>query len=682
VTDPQLLVGVDVGGTFTDVFCTDGSRIAVVKVPSQRDSPGAAVMAGVERAAAQLGRPVGDINRLIHGTTVATNAIVQQRGAVLALITTEGFRDVLEIGRLKRWSLYDWNIDAETPSFLAPRDRRLGIPERVDSSGTVSIPLDEGLLRRSFELLLTSFDIQAVAISFLFSFANGHHERRAREIIREIVPGLAVSISSEVDPEYREYERTVVTAFDAYVRPVVSNYMATLLSDLKRHGFETRLQVMQSRGGIASAEVASDAPITMVMSGPAGGVAAARYVSRSSGNPNLITFDMGGTSSDVALVIDGQAPTANEGRIGRYPVRIPIVDVNSIGAGGGSIVWLDAGGRLRVGPHSAGAEPGPVCYGRGGTEPTVTDASLVLGYLNPSAFAMGKMALDREAATAALAAIGLKLGLSPTAVALGVHRIVNASMADQIRLVTVKRGRDPRNFALLAFGGAGPVHASALARELGIPTVIVPPAAGVLSALGLLTAEIEHEKKATNISRADKLIPEQLEEVYQRLEAACIDLMRRERVQAAECRLVRRADFRYIGQSSELDVTVAAPITAEVIRLAIEQFNDRHVRTYGYENSADRVELVNARVLATFSLPTPEFDFRSLGPAPTGRPNFTRPAVFPEGELNVPVYSRSNLVDGEVLDGPLIVEQPDTTVIVGVGQVVRLDSSGNLVVTV
>jgi N-methylhydantoinase A len=681
-TKQPLLVGVDVGGTFTDVFCSDGTRTAVVKVPSQPDAPGAAVMTGIDRALAQFGRPMGDVGRLIHGTTVATNAIVQRRGGVLALITTEGFHDVLEIGRLKRWSLYDWNIDAETPTFLADRDRRIGIPERIDSSGSVLKPLDEQALRRGLESLMARFPIEAVAVSFLFSFANGSHERRAREIIREIAPAVAVSISSEVDPEYREYERTAVTAFDAYLRPVVSRYMTTLVADLEARGFGTRVQVMQSRGGIASADVAVEAPITMVMSGPAGGVAAARYVAGTSGYPNLVTFDMGGTSSDVALIIDGHAPTTSEGRIDRYPVRVPIVDVNSIGAGGGSIVWVDSGGRLRVGPHSAGADPGPVCYGRGGTQPTVTDASLLLGYLNPNAFAMGELALDRDAAEAALQAIGAPLGMGAKDVALGVHRIINASMADQIRLVTVKRGRDPRMFSLLAFGGAGPVHAPALARDLDIPRVIVPPAAGVLSALGLLTAEIEHEKKTTIIGRATALDPARLESVYQQLESDCLELMRRERVAPEECILRRLADFRYLGQSSELQVTTSAPTSSESIATAVGDFTDRHQRTYGYSNSADRVELVNARVLATFALPAPDFRFPEADSESSGKPYATRVALYPEGEFQVGIYRRSDLPAGTDLAGPLIVEQPDTTVVVGPGQTLRLDGANNVIVSV
>lgn len=676
----MLYVGVDTGGTFTDVVCSDGNRSAIFKVPSRPDAPGVALFDGVMRAAALLGLQTKDVERLVHGTTVATNVIVQRRGAVIGLLTTEGFVDVLEIGRLKRSKLYDWNIDPETPSFLAPRERRRGIPERLDSRGNVVKPLDHARVKAEVADLVERHGVQAIAVCYLFSYLNPEHERKTRELIAEVAPNIPVSLSSDVDPEYREYERTAVTAFDAYLQPVVKDYLGRLRRELAERRIPAALQIMQSRGGITSADVAASLPVNMVLSGPAGGVAAARNIAETSGYPNLVNFDMGGTSSDVSLVIDGAASITTESKIAGYPVRVTTVDVSTIGAGGGSIAWIDSGGRLRVGPHSAGAQPGPVCYGRGGTEPTVTDASVMLGYFNPSEFAMGQISLDVGAAERAIAALGKRLGLSTIETALGIHRVINAAMSDQVRLMTVQRGHDVRDFHLLAFGGAGPVHGPALAADLEIPAVLVPTYPGVLAALGLFAANVEHDQKVTCMQRAIDIVPETLEVTYRGLEQACIARMRNDGFAAGQCRIARLADLRYRGQSTEIEVGVASPITRERVADALSDFHTRHRRMYSYGYPDNRVEFVNAKVVVSYAMPKPVFAPDDKRKERTGRPYTAREAYFDTMPVSTNVYRRAELLGGRTYSGPAIVEQADTTLVVPPGQTFDLDAYGNIVV--
>ncbi|HEX6080992.1 MAG TPA: hydantoinase/oxoprolinase family protein, partial [Methylomirabilota bacterium] len=435
-----MQIGVDIGGTFTDIVALDRSgRLALTKVPTTPRNLLEGIAAATTKVLALAGATPADVERFIHGTTVATNAILEQKGATTALLTTAGFEDVLEMGRMKRSRMYDLGMDPEVPTFLAPRRRRLGIRERLDAGGHALVPLHEEDVRQAVEILRAQ-GVSAVAVCYLFSFLNPAHERRTREIIAELAPEISVSLSSEVDPTFREYERSVVTAFDAYLGPVVKRYLAGLAETLRGLGVRGVPLIMRSRGGIVSAALAAQQPVTLFLSGPAGGVIGAAFAAERSGVANFVSLDMGGTSNDVALVRDGRPLLVGEGAIGPFPVRTPMVDVNTIGAGGGSIAWIDAAGGLRVGPRSAGAEPGPACYGRGGDEATVTDASVVLGYLNPARFAGGSLPLDVAAAERALAALGRRLGLDPVAAAAGIHRVINARMADQIRLVTIKRG--------------------------------------------------------------------------------------------------------------------------------------------------------------------------------------------------------------------------------------------------
>jgi N-methylhydantoinase A len=679
-----VLLAVDIGGTFTDVVAVDpgSGRYETVKASTTPHDLVEGVRAATGAVLAAIGAEPADVERFVHGTTIGTNAILERRGAVTAVLATEGFEDSLEMGRLKRGRMYDLFMDAETPVFLAPKRRRRGVRERVGPTGEVIVPLDRESVRDAVRELRDAEGARAFAVCLLFSFRNPAHEREVRRIIHELDPSLSVSISSEVDPMFREYERTVVTAFDAYLRPVIESYLERLEGELRRIGISALLQVMQSRGGITSAGLVGRRPVSILLSGPAAGAIGAEHAGRLAGYEDLISIDVGGTSADVSLVRAGTPLVAAEGMIDTYPLRVPMVDVTTIGAGGGSIAWVDAGGSFRVGPVSAGAAPGPVCYGRGGTRPTVTDASLVLGYLNPRSFAGGALELDVDAAWAALRDLGRRLGLSGEEAAAGVHRVVNSRMADAIRLVSIKRGFDPREFALILLGGAGPLHGGRLAAELGIPTQIVPAVPGVLSALGLLVASIEHDAAETVAVRADQADPEALGEVFQRLEQRVAERMAHDQVPADEVVTSRAADGRYLGQAYSLEIPGMERPSPDALASFVEDFHAAHERVYGHAQRSAAVELVNLRVVQTWRLP----QVRLSRPAHDGRPPppTSRPAYFEElgGFVEVPVMRRERLRPATDLEGPAIIEQDDATTVLYPGQGAVVDAIGNLVVTV
>ncbi len=678
----MLAIGVDIGGTFTDIVgVTTAGRLVFAKVSSTPGDLVEGVRRGVERLLHQIESRPDQVTRFIHGTTVATNAILERKGAIIGLLATEGFEDVLEMGRQRRSRMYDLDMDAETPVFLAPRRRRLGIRERIDRDGQVLVPLDEAQVRDAVRILQVRFGIQAVAVCYLFSFKNPAHERRTKQLIQEMFPELPVSLSSEVDPTYREYERTCLTAFDAYLRPVVEGYIRQLGEALAGMGVGAGLHVMQSRGGVTSARLALDRPVTMVLSGPAAGVLGGAFAAERSGLTDVITLDMGGTSCDVALVRNGRPLFSSEGRIGAYPLRLPMIDVSTIGAGGGSLAWLNAGGGLHVGPHSAGAEPGPACYGRGGTEPTVTDASLVLGYLNPQGFAGGDMDLDYDAAVRALEKVAKPLGMSPLEAAYGVHRVVNSRMADQIRLVSVRKGYDPRHFALVLLGGAGPVHGGVLAAELAISTVVVPETPGVLSALGLLVANIEHEQATTLGRRAKDLTVHDLIRAFEPLEQECWRRMQADRAAPEQVTIVRSAEMRYVGQSYELEVPIDGPLDATVIGRLETAFHARHEQVYGHSDPTSEVEVVNLRAVLVSPLPTPGLQpAHGVADVRAAQIGLRRAYFGREGGVETTVYGRDRLPVGGELIGPAIVEQADTTVVIYPGHVAKLDCAGNLII--
>ena len=673
-----MQIGVDIGGTFTDIVALDrAGRLALTKVPSTPKDLLEGIGAAVTRVLALAGARPGDVERFIHGTTVATNAILEQKGAVTAILTTEGFEDVLELGRMKRSRMYDLAMDPEVPTFLAPRRRRVGIRERLDARGGVLVALDEDAVRRAVPALRAQA-VQAIAVCYLFSFVNPAHERRTREIVAELAPEISVSLSSDVDPTFREYERLCVTAFDAYLGPVVKRYLAGLADTLRALGVPGLPLIMRSRGGIVSAALAAQQPVTLFLSGPAGGVIGAAFAAERSGVRDFVSLDMGGTSNDVAVVRDGTPLLATEGAIGPYPVRTPMVDVNTIGAGGGSIAWIDAAGGLRVGPRSAGADPGPACYGRGGDEATVTDASVVLGYLNPARFAGGTVPLDAAAAECAVAAVGRRLGVDPVAAAAGIHRVVNARMADQIRLVTIKRGYDPRQFSLVVLGGAGPVHGAALAAEMGMAEVLVPEAPGVLAAFGLLAAAIEHHHARTLQARADAADLDAVNRCLAELDAAGRRRMREEGVPDDQVRVAYTADMRYVGQAYELEVPIAVPVTRERTPEVLAAFHAVHERVYGYARAQQPVEFVNFRAVHTYPLPRPTVspaagDTGTLADARLGERRAYFGAFVPTA-----IYERARLPRGARLDGPAIVEQGDTTTVIPPGVTALVDAAGNL----
>ena len=673
-----MQIGVDIGGTFTDIVALDNNgRLALAKVPSTPKDLLDGIAAATTRVLALAGAAPGAVERFIHGTTIATNAILEQKGATTAILTTEGFEDVLELGRMKRSRMYDLDMDPEVPTFLAPRRRRLGIRERLDAKGRVLLPLHEEDVRAAVASLRAQ-GVSAIAVCYLFSFVNAAHERRTREIVAKLAPEISVSLSSEVDPTFREYERLCVTAFDAYLGPVVKRYLAGLADTLRGLGVPGVPLIMRSRGGIVSAALAAQQPVTLFLSGPAGGVIGAGFAAERSGVRDFVSLDMGGTSNDVAMVREGKPLLASEGAIGPYPVRTPMVDVNTIGAGGGSIAWIDAAGGLRVGPRSAGAEPGPACYARGGDEATVTDASVVLGYLNPARFADGAMTLDVAAAERAVAAIGRRLGVDPVAAAAGIHRVVNARMADQIRLVTIKRGYDPRQFSLVVLGGAGPVHGAALAEEIGMAEVLVPEAPGVLAAFGLLAAAIEHHHARTLQARTDVADLGAINRCLAELDEAGRARMREEGVPAQEVRVTYAADTRYMGQAYELEVPIAAPVTADAVPGIVAAFHAVHERVYGYARTQQPVEFVNFRAVHTFPLPRPV-----VAPAPRAHGTLDEARI---GErrayfgafVSTAIYERARLPLGARLAGPAIVEQTDTTTVIPPGVTALVDEAGNL----
>ena len=672
-------LAIDIGGTFTDVVKASRAGILAIKVPSQHGDPVAAVRSGIAALAQAGGIEPAAVIRFVHGTTVATNAVLTRRGARIGLFATAGFEDVLEIGRQKRSHMYDLFQPPETPVFLAPRRRRVGIVERIAADGSVAIPLDEAGVRRAIASLVEEHRIEALAVCYLFSFRNPRHELRTREIVAELAPGLPVSLSCEVDPVFREYERTCVTAFDAYVRPVISSYLARLEAGLADAGIRAPAEVMQSRGAIAGADRILERPVLALLSGPAAGALGGALIGERAGYPDCVTFDMGGTSTDIAMIKRGHLAATREGRIGGFPLRVQMVGVHTIGAGGGSIARLEDGGALKVGPESAEADPGPSCYGRGGTLPTVTDASLVLGLIDPASFA-GGIRLAPERAEASLQTIAARLGSTQRA-AHGILTVCNAATAEAIRAVTVRRGIDPRGFALIAFGGAGPVHAGRVAEVLGMRTVVVPPRPGVLAAEGLLQAPIEEERNATFFRPAT---PDASPAIRQTLYALAEEARRRLGAPATNeaCYTRFAADMRYAGQAYEIEVMID-PIEVDLVAPTLVRFHEIYRLTYGHTRPEEPVEFVNLRAVVGRTPPA----------LPTGASQLSRKSApssdaravwfFPnDGPSETPVLARNTLAAGTKIVGPAIIEQSDTTTVVYPGHACEVHASGALILTV
>ncbi len=675
----MLSVAVDIGGTFTDVVSRDETgRLRYFKVPTTRKDESLAVLQSIEQIVADWGVPASAIERFAHGTTVATNAVLERRGATIGLITTTGFRDVLEIGRQMRHQMYDLVLKQETPEFLAPGARRLEVDERIDAHGNVIVPIDEAGVRAAAKTLVEQ-GVEAIAICFLFSFVNPAHERRAREIIEAEYPDLFVAVSHEVDPAFREYERTVVTAFDAYVKPVIGRYLSRLEQGLTRSGVASPLQVMQSRGGLMASPIARRRPVRLFLSGPAAGVIGARIAGGTAGDTDLITVDIGGTSCDIALISKGKALVRADGLVDGYPIRVPMVDVNSIGSGGGSIAWLDAAGGLRVGPKSAGSEPGPACYGRGGKLPTVTDASVVLGYIDPAYFAGGTLTLDAGLAKQAiLEHVAGPLGMTLHEAALGIHRVLNAQMAEGIRMVSIRQGLDPREFALLPLGGGGALHATALASELAITRIVVPRYPGVLSAAGLLMAPVEHEVSAAFGRPIVDVDVDVIQQALAALDRQASALMDQEALGDAAITRQYFADVCYIGQAYTIEVPLQLESAAPLERLCGD-FLELHARIYGHSTRtpARIVNLRSVHQAGGLDALDKKDDTSSAGEPRKGMRQILVSAA-PEF-VPAQVLDRAAMATGFSFRGPAVVEQSDTTTLVEPGWRGSVDGAGNLI---
>ena len=676
----SIEIGIDIGGTFTDVVCRQaGAPLRIIKIPSTPEDPSMAVLRSIELMTEIWGIKPEQIARFVHGTTVATNAVLERKGAKIGILTTRGFKDTLEIGRQMRQAIYAVIFEPETPGFLAPGALRKEVTERISATGQVMIPLDEGSVLEAVGELVNE-GVEAVAICFLFSFLDPRHELRTRELIEEAHPDLITSVSCEVDPSFREYERTVVTAFDSYIKPVIGRYLERLEVGLADAQVSAPLQVMQSRGGIMTSSIARLRPVRLFLSGPAAGVVGGRMVGRAVGTDNIITFDMGGTSCDISLVSEGKPMIRPEGRVGGYPVRVSMVDVNAIGAGGGSIAWLDTAGGLRCGPHSAGSEPGPACYGRGGNDATITDASVVLGYLNPDYFAGGSVKLHADLAWQVIEEkIAKPLGFSVEEAALGIHRVVNAQMTEGIRLVSINQGFDPRHFSLVPLGGAGPVHATALARDLNVDNIVVPRHPGVLSAVGLLAARVEHEVSTAFPHTLEGLTAEKVQAVLGELDGRCAKLMKAEQVRSEEVTVLYFADVCYVGQSYYLEIRLDMDEDHPLDRL-YRDFLVAHDRVYGHSTEAP-ARIVNLRAIhQTGDLDSlGQDDFRPMvGDACKGLRDIM--VAGTEGRVSAAIHDREFLAEGVEVDGPAIVEQADTTTLVESGWRARVLPSGDLLI--
>lgn len=667
-------IGIDIGGTFTDLVVLDETgNVERAKVLSTPKDYSDGIARGLEAVLAQAGLDVSRITRIMHGTTVATNALLEGKGAKVALITTAGFRDVLEIRRLRMPVLYD--IRFRKPPALVPRQLRFEVPERIDSQGRVERPLAEVAAREVIERILDA-GVDTIAICLINAYANGVHEARLREIIRERAPRIPVSISSELVPEIREYERTSTTVVNCYVLPLVRSYLAGLDAKLLSRGIRTKLTIMQSSGGAMSASAAAKRPMYIIESGPAAGVVGAAELARRLDNISLLSFDMGGTTAKAALVAGGRFLRVNSievggginiaGRLlsgGGYHVSAPAIDIAEVGAGGGSIARVDAGGGLIVGPESAGADPGPACYSRGGIMPTVTDANVVLGFVDPHALAGGGLPIRREAATAALEThIARPLGLDLHAAAWGVHQVANAAMARALRAVSTERGHDPRDLFMLAFGGNGPVHAATLARLLDIRRILVPPAPGVFSALGMLFPDIEHHYVRTHKRRLEDLDSSALDADVGALMDAGRTALHDEGFHADQHHFERLLDLRYVGANSELTLPFTPLGECDSVAVLSEMFAAAHVRHYGYRSDDEAIEIINVRVIARASTreDVPDRFSMSMQSCPSG----ARDVYFgPQFRLmSTPVITRADLGDWRA--GPLLVEEFDSTTVV------------------
>lgn len=672
------MIGVDVGGTFTDFFAFDDAtdRIVLQKVASTPGNPALAVISGLRELSTRHGIDLDTITRLSHGTTVATNALIQRRGGKVALVVTEGFRDLIEIGRQIRPHVF--SLQADYPAPLVPRELRFEATERVTADGCALRALSPDALP-ALVAAIGAAKPDACAVCLLFSFINPAHERMIRDALAAAYPDMHLSISSEVQPEFREYERLSTTVLNAYLQPVIDRYLRDFADGVGKTAPNAALGINQSSGGLMSVSRARHVPIRTALSGPAAGVVGAIHMARLSGFADVVSLDMGGTSADVCLIRNDVAGTTFNKWIEGYPARVPSIDINAVGAGGGSIAWFDRDGLLKVGPQSAGAQPGPACYGRGGKEATVTDANLALGRLSPRGLLGGEMALDPGLARAAVEPLAARLGFTVERTAHGMLGIVVANMVRAIRAVSVERGHDPRAFALLPFGGAGPLHATDVAKSLGIRRCLVPSAPGILCAHGLVVSDLRETFVRTAVT---PLVPPRMPDIKERLHdlsAQAQAWFDDEGIAEGDRTIDVVLDARYVGQNFELAVTLGAGDPMPSVDEIRQRFVDEHERAYGFHSPSDPVEVVNFRLIAAGRLKQP--GTRPALPRAAGSvlASGHRPVWFsPDVPQDTPIYDRATLCPGDVIAGPAVIEQLDSTTLLFPGDRARVDPYLNL----
>jgi N-methylhydantoinase A len=680
----SVRLGIDIGGTFTDItVLTEASgEIAITKVPSRRGDPAGALIESVERGIALAGVDANDVTLLVHGSTLVTNAVLEHKLPKTALLTTSGFRDVLEIGRHFRPDMYD--LQQDKPQPIVPRERRLGVSERTGADGEVLVKPDHCMILPTFEAVRES-GAEAVAICFLNSFVNSANEAQVRDWLRQALPGVQVCASYQVCREIREFERMSTVALNAAAMPLVARYLEDVTPRIRALLPNATILLMQSNGGSLTVDAAREFPVRLITSGPAGGALAVQRIGLAGGQSSLLGVDMGGTSTDISLINDGKLQMTTEGGIARHPVLLPMIEINTIGAGAGSIAWLDSHKGLHVGPHSAGAEPGPAAYGLGGSEPTVADANIVLGRMHPQRFLGGQMKLSLDAAKqAVMDKVGTPLGLSLEQAAAGIIRIANANMERAVRVSSAQKGFDPRDITLVAFGGAGPLHAAALAAAVGIPKVLGPVQPGVFAAVGLVMADIRHDFVRTRVARGAQINAAHLMPLYAELEQEAGEALQRDGVESAKRSLQRSADVRYLGQAYEVNVPFDdGPINDDVAKALVQKFHELHQQLYAHSHADKPVEFVSGRVAAIGTLSAPQIrkptpSTRKPGPQELRSVYFDETAAFE----NTAIYARSELAPDDAFTGPAIVEQIDSTTVIHPGQQASVDEFGNLIIAI
>ncbi|MCC7425827.1 MAG: hydantoinase/oxoprolinase family protein [Alphaproteobacteria bacterium] len=692
--EPTVRIGVDVGGTFTDfvLFDEKSGRVHTGKRLTTPQDPSEAIIEGVKRMLAETGFAPADLHSVVHGTTLVTNTIIERTGASVGLITTEGYRDTLEIGKEIRYDLYDLFI--EPAPTLVPRHRRLGVPQRMDPDGNVLLALDEEAVRQAARKLVDEYKVEAIAVSFLHSYRNPAHEKQARAVIAAEFPDLPLTLSGEVAPEIREFERTSTACANAYVQPRMRRYLDKLQTSLAALGFRGHLYIMLSGGGITSVREAREFPIRLIESGPAAGAMASAFFSRLAGLDRVISFDMGGTTAKMCLVENASPNRKHDfeaGRVRRFmkgsgmPLKVSVVDMIEIGAGGGSIARVDDIGLMKVGPRSAGASPGPVCYGLGGTEPTVTDGDLILGYLDPKYFLGGEMALDPDRVKRAIdGKLSQPLRVSQTDAAHGIHRMVNENMAAATRMHLAEKGRDPRRYTLIAFGGAGPVHAWGLAKLLKLSRMVVPLGAGVTSALGFLVAPPATDNVRSYVARLDQIDWAHVRRLYAEMEAEAKELLVEAGARAEAIELHLSADMRHIGQGFEINVPLPkGSLGPEGLAAIRASFFNSYSQHFGRTVETIPIEALSWRL--TCVAPGRDIRLDSVRPPSTGTVarRGTRQAYFAgHGYVDCAVYDRYALKPGDRLEGPAVIEERESTCVVGPDSTVTVDPVYNLIVDI